>query len=80
MVAIIKSERHVFLVFLLVTLLKEKQNSANIIVQNRITGQLEEDKMQRYVRLGIRLLYKGATSRMDGGRDLFFALVFYIYF
>lgn len=34
------------------------QNSANIIVQNRITGQLEEEKMQVYVRLGIRLLYK----------------------
>jgi len=37
-------------------------------VQNRITGQLEEEKMQVYVRLGIRLLYKGATSRMEGGR------------
>lgn len=33
-------------------------NSANIIVQNRMTGQLEEEKMQVYVRLGIRLLYK----------------------
>ena len=33
-------------------------NSANIIVQNRSTGQLEEEKMQVYVRLGIRLLYK----------------------
>jgi phosphatidylserine decarboxylase len=27
-------------------------------VQNRMTGQLEEEKMQVYVRLGIRLLYK----------------------
>ena len=26
--------------------------------------------MQVYVRLGIRLLYKGATSRMEGGRGL----------
>lgn len=57
-------------------------NSANIIVQNRITGQLEEEKMQVYVRLGIRLLYKvfltfliktsitfqGAKGRMEGGR------------
>lgn len=43
-------------------------NSANIIVQNRITGQLEEEKMQVYVRLGIRLLYKGASSRMEGAR------------
>ncbi|KAJ7675176.1 phosphatidylserine decarboxylase-domain-containing protein [Mycena rosella] len=37
-------------------------NSANIIVQNRMTGQLEEEKMQVYVRLGIRLLYKGMKS------------------
>ncbi|KAG8776582.1 hypothetical protein FRC12_000836 [Ceratobasidium sp. 428] len=43
-------------------------NSANIIVQNRSTGQLEEEKMQGYVRIGIRLLYKGASSRMEGGR------------
>ncbi|KAF7971904.1 hypothetical protein HWV62_19467 [Athelia sp. TMB] len=43
-------------------------NSANIIVQNRMTGQLEEEKMQVYVRLGIRLLYKGAKSRMEGAR------------
>lgn len=34
------------------------QNSANIIVQNRLTGQLEEEKTQVYIRLGIRLLYK----------------------
>ena len=38
------------------------QNSANIIVQNRLTGQLEEEKMQVYVRLGIRLLYKVSCS------------------
>ncbi|GJE89731.1 phosphatidylserine decarboxylase-like protein [Phanerochaete sordida] len=43
-------------------------NSANIIVQNRITGQLEEEKMQVYVRLGIRLLYKGWKGRMEGAR------------
>lgn len=43
-------------------------NSANIIVQNRTTGQLEEEKMQVYVRLGIRLLYKGAKGRMEGAR------------
>ncbi|OBZ66242.1 Phosphatidylserine decarboxylase proenzyme 3 [Grifola frondosa] len=43
-------------------------NSANIIVQHRLTGQLEEEKMQVYVRLGIRLLYKGWKSRMEGGR------------
>ncbi|KAG8922083.1 hypothetical protein FRC02_012151, partial [Tulasnella sp. 418] len=43
-------------------------NSANIIVQNRMTGRLEEEKMQGYVRLGIRLLYKGAKSQMEGTR------------
>ncbi|KAI0925468.1 hypothetical protein AcV5_008193 [Taiwanofungus camphoratus] len=43
-------------------------NSANIIVQHRLTGQLEEEKMQVYVRLGIRLLYKGWKSRMEGAR------------
>ncbi|KAH8824331.1 phosphatidylserine decarboxylase-domain-containing protein [Flagelloscypha sp. PMI_526] len=43
-------------------------NSANILVQNRMTGQLEEEKMQVFVRLGIRLLYKGMNSRMEGGR------------
>jgi len=37
-------------------------------VQNRMTGQLEEEKMQVYVRLGIRLLYKGARSRLEGAR------------
>lgn len=41
-------------------------NSANIIVQDRISGGLQEEKMAVYVRLGIRLLYKG-TSRMEGG-------------
>ncbi|KXN84012.1 Phosphatidylserine decarboxylase proenzyme 3, partial [Leucoagaricus sp. SymC.cos] len=43
-------------------------NSANIIVQDRLTGQLEEEKMQVYVRLGIRLLYKGMKGRMEGAR------------
>jgi hypothetical protein len=49
-----------------------KQNSANIIVQNRRTGQLQEEKMQVYVRLGIRLLYKGmGSNRMEGQRSAF---------
>ena len=43
-------------------------NSANIIVQDRLSGELLEEKMQVYVRLGIRLLYKGARSRMEGAR------------
>ena len=40
-------------------------------MQNRLTGQLEEEKMQVYVRLGIRLLYKGWKSRMEGARGNF---------
>ena len=52
-------------------------NSANILVQNQIMGKLEEEKMRFYIRLGIRLLYKGATSRMRGGRGLLFPLAFF---
>ncbi|KAL7419358.1 phosphatidylserine decarboxylase [Cryptotrichosporon argae] len=43
-------------------------NSANILVQDRATGQLQEEKMAVYVRLGIRVLYKAARSQMEGGR------------
>ena len=38
-------------------------NSANILVQDRMTGQINEEKMSVYVRLGIRMLYKGLKSR-----------------
>lgn len=38
-------------------------NSANILVQDRMTGQINEERMSVYVRLGIRLLYKGVKSR-----------------
>ena len=45
-------------------------NSANILVQDRMTGQINEEKMSVYVRLGIRLLYKGLKSRdMEGKRS-----------
>jgi phosphatidylserine decarboxylase len=37
-------------------------NSANILVQDRLTGQINEERMSVYVRLGIRLLYKGLKS------------------
>jgi phosphatidylserine decarboxylase len=37
-------------------------NSANILIQDRLTGQINEEKMSVYVRLGIRLLYKGLKS------------------
>lgn len=38
-------------------------NSANTLVQDRITGQINEERMSVYVRLGIRLLYKGLKSK-----------------
>ena len=38
-------------------------NSANILVQDRLTGQINEERMSVYVRLGIRLLYKALGSR-----------------
>lgn len=38
-------------------------NSANTLVQDRITGQINEERMSVYVRIGIRLLYKGLKSR-----------------
>ena len=46
-------------------------NSANILVQDRITGQINEEKMSVYVRLGIRLLYKGLKSNnMENKRSM----------
>ncbi|CDR45926.1 RHTO0S11e06370g1_1 [Rhodotorula toruloides] len=43
-------------------------DSANIIVQDRQTGTLQEEKMAVYVRLGIRLMYKGMSGNMEGSR------------
>lgn len=43
-------------------------NSGNILVQDRLTGQLQEEKMAIYVRLGIRVLYKGWRNKMEGAR------------
>ncbi|UPX15026.1 Phosphatidylserine decarboxylase [Ascochyta rabiei] len=37
-------------------------NSANILVQDRLTGQINEERMSVYVRLGIRMLYKGLKA------------------
>ncbi|KAI9009539.1 phosphatidylserine decarboxylase-domain-containing protein [Gaertneriomyces semiglobifer] len=39
------------------------KNNANIIVQDRATGQLVEERMPTYVRLGIRLLYQFRSGR-----------------
>jgi phosphatidylserine decarboxylase len=53
-------------------------NSANILVQDRITGQINEERMSVYVRLGIRLLYKGLKSKeMEKKRSM--RGCFYIY-
>lgn len=49
-------------------------NSANILVQDRLTGQINEEKMSVYVRLGIRLLYKGLKSKdMENKRSMVFS-------
>ncbi|KAI9207931.1 phosphatidylserine decarboxylase-domain-containing protein [Polychytrium aggregatum] len=39
------------------------KNNANILVQDRTSGQLIEEKMPTYIRLGIRLLYQASASR-----------------
>jgi phosphatidylserine decarboxylase len=50
-------------------------NSANILVQDRRTGQINEERMSVYVRLGIRLLYKGLKSNnMEKKRSKFDSL------
>ena len=47
-------------------------NSANILVQDRITGQINEERMSVYVRLGIRMLYKGLRGKdMEKKRSMF---------
>jgi len=43
-------------------------NSANIIVQDRRTGRLIEEKMQAYVRLGIRMMYKSGSGSTKENR------------
>ncbi|EIE86605.1 hypothetical protein G6F46_004429 [Rhizopus delemar] len=37
-------------------------NNANIIVQDRATGQLIDERMSVYIRLGMRLVYKGMKT------------------
>jgi phosphatidylserine decarboxylase len=45
-------------------------DSANIIVQDRLTGALQEERMASYVRLGMRLAYRGfgPGGGMEGAR------------
>ncbi|KAI7872491.1 phosphatidylserine decarboxylase-domain-containing protein [Spinellus fusiger] len=40
-------------------------NNANIIVQDRSTGQLTDERMSVYVRVGMRLIYKGMKTRVQ---------------
>ncbi|CAG8598451.1 8151_t:CDS:10 [Ambispora gerdemannii] len=35
------------------------------VIQDRVTGQLVEEKMPTYIRLGIRLLYKGKPNKVE---------------
>lgn len=46
------------------------RDNANIIVQDRRTGQLIEEKMSVYIRLGMRLVYKGMKTGIQskGGK------------
>ena len=54
-------------------------NSANILVQDRITGQINEERMSVYVRLGIRLLYKGLkANNMEKKRSEYISYIDYI--
>ncbi len=54
-------------------------NSANILVQDRTTGQINEERMSVYVRLGIRLLYKGLKSReMEKKRSEYRVILLYM--
>jgi phosphatidylserine decarboxylase len=47
-------------------------NSANILVQDRLTGQINEERMSVYVRLGIRLMYKALGNReMEKKRSMY---------
>ncbi|KAI5474290.1 phosphatidylserine decarboxylase [Pseudohyphozyma bogoriensis] len=42
-------------------------DSANIIVQDRITGALQEERMSVAIRLGIRMMYRGGLANVAGG-------------
>ena len=77
-IRIIKSERVCFLVSpFLITKIFTVHSELRQYCSELIDGQLEEEKVQIYIRLGISLLYKGTTGRMEGGRGLLFSLVSY---
>ncbi|KAJ3357877.1 hypothetical protein GGF32_000826 [Allomyces javanicus] len=43
-------------------------DSANIMVISRETGRIEEEKIAAFVRIGIRLLYRGLSSAVEARR------------
>ncbi|KAG0302335.1 hypothetical protein BGZ98_007603 [Dissophora globulifera] len=46
------------------------KSNANIIVQDRATGAMMEEKMPTFIRLGIRLLYKSPANKIRVGKIL----------
>ncbi|KAG9071245.1 hypothetical protein KI688_008791 [Linnemannia hyalina] len=46
------------------------RNNANIIVQDRATGTMLEEKMPTFIRLGIRLLYRSPAQKIHVGKIL----------
>ncbi|KAI8598439.1 phosphatidylserine decarboxylase-domain-containing protein [Dissophora ornata] len=46
------------------------KSNANIIVQDRTTGVMLEEKMPAFIRLGIRLLYKSPAQKIRVGKIL----------
>ncbi|KAG0315592.1 hypothetical protein BGZ97_008062 [Linnemannia gamsii] len=46
------------------------KSNANIIVQDRTTGLMMEEKIPTFIRLGIRLLYKGPAQKIRVGKIL----------
>ncbi|KAG0050922.1 hypothetical protein BGZ83_004286 [Gryganskiella cystojenkinii] len=44
------------------------KSNANIIVQDRLTGEMLEEKMPTFIRLGIRLLYKSPAQKIRVGK------------
>ncbi|KAF9312116.1 hypothetical protein BG003_006613 [Podila horticola] len=46
------------------------KSNANIIVQDRATGAMLEEKMPTFIRLGIRLLYKSPANKISVGKIL----------
>ncbi|KAF9978526.1 hypothetical protein BGZ73_001945 [Actinomortierella ambigua] len=46
------------------------ESNANILIQDRLTGAMLEEKMPTFIRLGIRLLYKSPAQKIRVGKIL----------